>query len=84
MAGLTEDVGVIAQAVEFCRFDRLQAEERRVGFRERPGRSPAFFRAGRSGIGWQAADPALLRELADRSADMMQRFGYRADGGWDG
>ena len=64
----------------FSRFDRLQAEEREAGFRERPAASPAFFRAGRSGIGWQDADPALLQELADRSAEMMQRFGYRADG----
>ena len=83
VAGLTDDAGLIARAVDFSRFDRLQAEEREAGFRERPAASPAFFRAGRSGIGWQDADPALLRELADRSAEMMQRFGYRADGGWE-
>ena len=84
LAGLTEDAGLIARAVGFCRFDRLQAEEGEAGFRERPAASPAFFRAGRSGIGWPDADPALLGELADRSAEMMQRFGYRADGGWEG
>jgi aryl sulfotransferase len=66
----------VKKAVDAARFDRLQAEEARTGFRERPAVSSRFFRRGVAG-GWR---DTLSREQVERiEADhgaMMRRLGY--------
>ena len=53
-AGFEPDPARLAEAVENSRFERLRAEEERVGFRERQPTAPSFFRSGISS-GWRDA-----------------------------
>lgn len=75
----------ISDAIEECSFERLRAEEREHGFKERPSTLSPFFRAGRPQA-WREEGELNdgLREmlLRDHGAT-MGTFGYRADGGID-
>src|SRR6202035_1326080 len=48
-AGLSATNDQVAAAVEATRFEKLQRDEEKGGFKERPETSPRFFREGRSG-----------------------------------
>ena len=75
-AGLELNEARLARAIDHARFDRLRAQEREEGFRERQPTSPSFFRAGVAG-GWrEALTPAQVRSLVDAHAPVMKRFGY--------
>lgn len=75
--GLEVSDDTVEAAVEAAKFDRLQAMERRAGFREKPPTQDGlFFRSGRVD-GWREV---LSRRQAERVANtqkqMMARFGY--------
>ncbi|HEX4158533.1 MAG TPA: sulfotransferase domain-containing protein [Rhizomicrobium sp.] len=84
-AGFAFAAADVAAAIEETSFDRLQAEEREHGFRERPPGARAFFRAGRPQAWREEGDlNDVLREALVRDhREVMQKFGYRADGGID-
>jgi hypothetical protein len=48
-AGLEIDENRVRKAVEFSRFERLQAQEAAHGFREKQPTARSFFRAGKTG-----------------------------------
>lgn len=75
--GLAVDEARVAQAVEQCRFDRLQAQERDRGFAERRRNATApFFRAGRAG-GWrQVLTDAQCASLVAAHGELMRELGY--------
>jgi hypothetical protein len=68
----------VVRAVEFARFERLQAQERAQGFREwRPREAGgAFFRRGQAG-GWRGELSAeQARRIETAHGPMMRRLGY--------
>lgn len=75
-AGLARETAEIERAVEWSRFERLQAQEAALGFSEKPMGLPSFFRRGISG-GWRED---LTPEQADRirrdHGPTMRRLGY--------
>ena len=67
---------VLENAVEACRFQRLQEQERAEGFFERPRRSTAFFRLGVAG-GWrEGLTPEQAASIESKHAAAMREFGY--------
>ncbi len=66
----------LEQAIEMSSFDRLKAQEQEQGFRERPKKSEAFFREGRSEQWREALSPDQVRLIIRRHGRSMQRFGY--------
>jgi hypothetical protein len=74
--GLPSDAESIGAAVEATTFSRLKAQEREVGFIERPHRTVAFFREGRID-GWRRAlSPEQAARIVGAHGPMMQRLGY--------
>lgn len=75
--GLPLDEERLERAIRFSRFEELQRQERRSGFRERLAESP-FFRSGRSG-GWRSAlSPEDEEEIRRCHWTVMMRCGYDA------
>ncbi|MBI1298542.1 hypothetical protein GC175_26715 [bacterium] len=76
VAGLPVDDGQLNVAVEQGRFQRLQAQEEAVGFKERMGSSVRFFRRGQVD-GWrhELSTAQIARIEADHGA-VMTRLGY--------
>jgi hypothetical protein len=73
---LEADAGRIAAAVEATTFERLQAQEREVGFIERPRTAQAFFREG-SIDGWRRVlTPEQAARIVAAHGATMQRLGY--------
>jgi aryl sulfotransferase len=75
--GVECDPERLRKAVAFSRFDIIQEQEQRLGFKERTMRADApFFRQGRAG-GWRTE---LAPDLADRiimaHGEVMRRFAY--------
>lgn len=66
----------LALAVERASFDKLQDEEAREGFQEKPEQAERFFREGRAGQ-WREV---LTRDQVERvvavHGEQMARFGY--------
>src|SRR5262249_38351216 len=76
--GLERDLERLSRAVENSSFDKLQEQEKTVGFTERPAVSEVFFRKGKVG-GWQEAlPPELVERVTKDHAEVMQRFRYTA------
>ncbi|MFP5455081.1 MAG: sulfotransferase domain-containing protein, partial [Alphaproteobacteria bacterium] len=66
----------IAGAVEATRFDALQAQEERHGFRERTRAEVPFFRRGLAG-GWRdSLTPAQRQRIEASHGEAMAMFGY--------
>ena len=74
--GLPSDRERVATAVEAAAFPRLQAQERAMGFIEKPIQAPAFFREGRVD-GWRQVLTAeqATRIVAAHGA-VMRRCNY--------
>ena len=66
----------VARAVQMARFDRVQAQEARAGFKERLPGATSFFRQGKT-EGWRKELTAaqVARIEADHGA-VMTRLGY--------
>jgi hypothetical protein len=79
-AGLKVTNDAVSAAVAATRFETLQREEQRAGFKERPRSSPKFFRQGRAGTWKGVLHEALQEQLARDHGRMMERLGYGADG----
>jgi aryl sulfotransferase len=78
--GFNAETEAISKIVEASRFERLQQEEKELGFVERPKTSDVFFRAGRS-MSWVGIlDTALRERLCRDHGRVMERLGYMADG----
>jgi hypothetical protein len=74
--GLGSDRAAIAAAVEATVFCRLQEQEQRAGFVEKPWRAAAFFREGRSD-GWRRAlTPEQAGRIVAAHGPMMRQLGY--------
>jgi hypothetical protein len=81
--GLRASPSDMQRAVEFARFDRLQAQERESGFTEwRPrGTSALFFRRGHAG-GWRDELTAeQVQRIESVHGPMMRRLGYGLSSG---
>ncbi|HEX3937161.1 MAG TPA: sulfotransferase domain-containing protein [Xanthobacteraceae bacterium] len=66
----------IALAVERSSFDKLQDEEAREGFKERPERAERFFREGRAGQWREMLTPRQIDRIIAGHREQMARFGY--------
>jgi aryl sulfotransferase len=66
----------IAVAAEATRFSRLQAQERKAGFTEKPRQAAAFFREGKVD-GWRRVlTPEQAARVVASHGAVMQRLGY--------
>ena len=74
--GLKADPLQIGLAVEFSSFGRLQADEVRHGFAERPSAAGRFFRVGRPGQWREALTTSQVDRLVKANERTMERFGY--------
>jgi hypothetical protein len=79
-AGVRVTSDELSLAVEATRFERLQSEEMRTGFVERPGGSLRFFRSGRAKCWEGVLDPAIRGRIVAEHGAVMKRLGYTADG----
>jgi hypothetical protein len=66
----------IGLAIERSTFKRLQAQEEKHGFLERPKQSARFFREGRAGQWKEVLTPAQVSRLVRDHGEQMARFGY--------
>ena len=74
---LPDDGGLIAEAVQNTRFEKLKAkEEKEGGFHERPEGCERFFRSGRSGEGVEQLSPQQLDQFQETFGKTLSRFGY--------
>ncbi len=72
----------LARAIEHSRFERMQDQERRMGFRERPLRADApFFRRGQAGTWRTELSPELARKIVEAHGEVMRRYGYQDKNG---
>ena len=74
-AGFDPDPGRLAADGGRAGFERLRAQEERVGFRERQPSAPSFFRSGAAGDWRDALTPEQVRALVEAHG-VMARFGY--------
>jgi hypothetical protein len=64
-------------AVEHSSFARLQTQEKKRGFRERPPNADGnFFREGRAGQWKDVLTPAQIDRIVRTHDEQMRRFGY--------
>jgi len=75
-AGFDYDPDRLAKAIEFSRFDRLQAKERETSFRERSPHAKAFFRKGKVGDWRDMLTGEQAATLIEAHREVMLRFGY--------
>jgi aryl sulfotransferase len=68
----------IADAVDACRFERLQAAEESARFRERPAGVTSFFRAGLANAWHQHLTARQVTAVIKCHADRMRLLGYSA------
>jgi aryl sulfotransferase len=74
--GLDDDPMRIAKAVDFSRFDRVQAQEAEHGFGEKMPGAASFFRKGQVGSWREGMTDELAATLCAAHAQVMARFGY--------
>jgi hypothetical protein len=74
--GLRTTADRLDRAIEHSSFDRLRAQERTSGFRERSLKSDRFFREGRSGQWRDLLTPAQIDAVVGACRGPMARFGY--------
>jgi hypothetical protein len=67
----------LEEAVERSSFEKLQAQEKERGFRERPKESDqSFFREGRAGQWKEVLTQAQIDRIVRDHGEQMQRFNY--------
>jgi hypothetical protein len=79
-AGLHVSRDAVAVVVRETRFQDLQREEAKHGFKERPHSSLRFFRAGGTETWRGILDEKLMDRLARHHGRVMERLGYNEDG----
>ena len=75
-AALPWDAERLARSVENAKFERLRAQEERVGFGEKHPPALSFFRAGRAGAWREVLTHAQVEALVAAHGSIMRRFGY--------
>lgn len=76
VANVPVEAAQLAKAVDFSRFERLQAEEVSRGFEERSPAASSFFRAGRAGTWRNVLTSDQVRRLTADHQVAMRRLGY--------
>jgi hypothetical protein len=67
----------LAEAIELSSFERLKAQEKQKGFRERPPNADQeFFREGRAGQWKEVLTAEQIDRIVRDHGEQMQRFGY--------
>ena len=74
--GLEDDPARIAKAVDFSRFERVQAQEVEHGFGEKMPAAESFFRKGQVGSWREGMSEELAEAIVATHAGVMGRFGY--------
>ena len=74
--GLDDDPALIAKAVDFSRFERVQAQEVEHGFGEKMPGAASFFRKGQVGSWREGMSDELAAAICAVHAQVMARFGY--------
>jgi hypothetical protein len=74
--GLPWEQQRVQEALRLSSFERLQEEEQRRGFLERPSSSPVFFRAGKAGSWREQLPTELARQIVADHGAVMAKFGY--------
>jgi hypothetical protein len=67
-------------AIELSSFDRAKMQEAQKGYRERPNKSKAFFRAGHAGQWRQELSQQQIYRIIADNRQQMARFGYVPEG----
>lgn len=75
-AGLCFDEQKIEKAVEFSRFEVLQKQEARHGFKEKQPTAESFFRRGKTGDWREILTQNQVARIIDDHREVMKRFGY--------
>ena len=75
-AGLSVDADRLTTALAQTRFERLQAQEAAVGFKERLSAAPRFFRQGRPDRWQEELTPAQIARIERDHGAVMVRLGY--------
>lgn len=66
--------GKLRRAIRMSRFDKLRAQERKSGFKERPPGMDAFFATGKAG-GWRdVLSPAQVARIRGAFLPVLERF----------
>ncbi|WP_169054136.1 sulfotransferase domain-containing protein [Nitratireductor sp. XY-223] len=63
-------------AIEMSSFEKLQEQEKKEGFREKPKKAKRFFREGRTDQWREVLSPQQFRRIVDDHREQMERFGY--------
>lgn len=66
----------IREAIDLSSFSRLQGEEAKTGFVERPARTERFFHSGRSGTWRERLTGEQIAAIVAVNQTEMKRFGY--------
>lgn len=74
--GLEYDDAAILRALEICAFDRLQAQEKEIGFREKWPASDRFFHTGKIGSWHGKLNAELVTAFIQTSHEILQKMGY--------
>ena len=76
-----DDPARIARAVDFSRFERVQAQEQAAGFGEKMPLAGSFFRKGQVGSWREGMSDELAAKLIADHRVVLRRFGY-GENGW--
>ena len=66
----------LLEAVDRSSFERLQKQEKELGFREKPEAAERFFREGREGQWREQLSRRQIRRIVSQHSEQMRRFGY--------
>lgn len=74
--GMPHDRPALERAVAWSSFERIQAQERTRGFRERPSVAASFFRKGEVGSWREVLSLDLAERIVRAHGEVMRRLGY--------
>ena len=77
---MTPTKGQLMKAIDLSSFEKLQKQEDKEGFNEKPEVSEKFFRAGKSGQWKDELSGAQIARIVTVHRTQMKRFGYIPDG----
>lgn len=72
---------LITDALEACKMEKLQSQEKQVLFKEKPAKAENFFRKGIIGDWQQTLTAEQVALIINEHREVMRRFGYLDDQG---